>query len=81
MFTFLTAFTFPSASLVLGWLLFGCLGMVAVGYAKMKEEWLPAAIGVGLMGYPYFFPSGIAFWGIGVALTVFLFIPKRILGL
>lgn len=80
MFTAPLAFTFPSASLVMGWFLFGCLGMIAVGYAKMKEEWPPAVLGVGLMVYPYFFPSGIAFWVVGIVLTVLLLLPKRILG-
>ena len=80
MFTFLIAFTLPAPSLVLGWLLFSCLGMLAVGYGKMKEEWPPAALGVAMMVYPYFIPSGLAFWGIGIALTVLLFLPKRVLG-
>jgi hypothetical protein len=80
MFTSILAFTFPPVSLVLGWFLFGCLGMIAVGYAKMKREWPPAALGVGLMVYPYFFPSGIAFWAVGLVLTVLLLLPKRILG-
>lgn len=74
------AFTWPSTTLVLGWLLFGSVGMIAVGYARMKEEWPPAALGVGLMVYPYFFPSGFAFWAIGIVLTILLFTPKRVLG-
>ena len=77
---FLLAFEWPSPNLVLGWLLFGSLGMIAVGYAKMKEEWPPAALGVGLMIFPYFFPSGIWFWSIGIILTVLLLMPKRVLG-
>lgn len=74
------AFEWPSTSLVLGWLLFGCLGMIGVGYAKMKEEWPPAAMGVGLMVFPYFFPSGVLFWSTGITLTVLLLMPKRVLG-
>jgi len=80
MFTIPLAFEWPSPALVLGWLLFGSIGMIALGYAKMKEEWPPAALGVGLMVYPYFFPSGVAFWGIGIVLLVVLFLPKRVLG-
>ena len=74
------AFAFPSTSLVLGWVLFGSIGTIAVGYAKMKEEWPPAVMGVALMVYPYFVPSGVFFWIIGIALSVLFFLPKRILG-
>ena len=65
MFNFQLAFEWPSTTLVMGWVVFGSIGMIAVGYAKMKEEWRPAALGVALMVYPYLFPSGIAFWCIG----------------
>ncbi len=81
MFPFIMAFVFPAASTVLGWLLFGSVGTIAVAYAKLKEEWLPAALGVALMVYPYFFPSGVVFWFVGIVLTVLLFVPKRFLGL
>jgi hypothetical protein len=75
------AFAWPSTTLVMGWLLFGGIGTVAVGWAKFKEEWFPAAVGVALMVYPYFFPSGIAFWIIGCLLTILLFTPRRFLGM
>ena len=74
------ALVWPSASLIMGWLIFGSIGTIAVGYAKMKEEWIPAVIGFGLMFYPYFFPSGFAFWLTGVLLTILLFVPHRFLG-
>lgn len=74
------AFVLPSASLVLGWFVFGAIGMIAVGYAKMKEEWPPAVIGVALMVYPYVFPSGVMFWLIGIVLSVLFFLPKKVLG-
>lgn len=80
MLTIALAFVFPAASTVLGWVLFGSIGTIAVGYAKMKEEWLPAVLGFGLILYPYFFPSGLTFWILGVLLTVLLFVPKRFLG-
>ena len=79
--SFLMAFVFPATSTILGWVLFGSVGTIAVGYAKMKEEWLPAALGVALMVYPYFFPSGFGFWALGIVLTGLLFVPKRFLGL
>lgn len=82
MFTFpLSAFILPAASTILGWFLFGCIGTIAVGYAKLKEEWLPAVIGVALMIYPYFLSSGLFFWIIGVGLTITLFVPRRCFGL
>ena len=79
MFTLL-GFALQAVSTVLGWLLFGSVGTIAVGYAKMKEEWLPAVLGVALMVYPYFFPSGFVFWFLGIALTLLLFVPRRFLG-
>jgi hypothetical protein len=74
------AFSLPDPSLVLGWVVFGAIGMIAVGYGKMKGEWPPAAMGFGLMFYPYLIPSGELFWIVGVALSVLFFLPKRVLG-
>lgn len=34
----------------------------------------PAIIGVALMAYPYFVSDNLLLWGIGVALTVSLFV-------
>lgn len=80
MFTDLLAFTWPSTGLLLGWILFGSVGTIAVGYARLKEEWPPALLGVGLMIFPYFVPSGLFFWVIGIFLCVLLLLPKRVLG-
>lgn len=55
-------------------------GTIAVGYAKMKEEWACAVLGFPLMFYPYVFSSGIGFWVVGTILSVLFFMPKRILG-
>ena len=74
------AIEFPAVSTVLGWVLFGCIGTIAVGYAKMKDEWPPAVLGVALMVYPYFFPRGVFFWSLGIGLTLLLLVPKRLLG-
>lgn len=62
--------------LILGWLLFGSVGMIAVGYGKLKEMWQPIVLGVALMVYPYFFPSGVVFWVIGGVLTALLFLAR-----
>ena len=70
------AFEFPAVSTIIGWFLFGAVGIIAVGYAKMKEMWQPAVLGVVLMVYPYFIPSGVLFWLVGSGLTVALFFTK-----
>ena len=80
MFTIFLAFVLPSTSLVMGWVVFGSIGTIAVAYGKMKEEWPPAGLGFGLMFYPYVFPSGLGFWAVGVILSILFFLPKRILG-
>jgi hypothetical protein len=80
MFTIIFAFAMPSTTLVMGWLVFGAIGTVAVGYAKMKEEWPCAVLGFSLMFYPYVFPSGIGFWVVGTILSILFFMPKRVLG-
>ena len=69
-------FEFPLTSTILGWLVFGGIGMIAVGYAKMKEMWQPFVLGVALMIFPYFIPSGAPLWLVGLALTVALFFTK-----
>ncbi len=70
-------FTMPHYSLVVGWIVFGGLGMIAVALGKLREEWQPYVIGGGLMFYPYFVPAGIGFWVIGVILTIALFTYRR----
>lgn len=59
---------------ILGWLIFGSIGMIAVGYAKMKESWPPGILGVALMAYPYLVSSGWLFWVLGIGLTISLFV-------
>ena len=56
--------------------LFGLVGMVAVGYGKMKDTTSPKIIGTALMFYPYFVQSLILTYIIGAALTISLFIFK-----
>lgn len=73
------ALALPAVSTILGWLLFGSIGTIAVGYAKLKEEWQPAILGVALMVYPYLFPSGWPFWTLGIVLTLLLVTPRRFL--
>ena len=70
-------FEFPAVSSILGWLLFGAIGMIAVGYAKMKGMWQPAGLGIALMVYPYFISGGVWLWVIGSVLTVALFFTRE----
>lgn len=73
----LLALVFPAASTLVGWIVFGGISIIAIGYGKLKEEWFPAVIGVGIGIYPYFFPGGPMFWTLGIGLTVLLFVPRR----
>ncbi len=75
----LLALAMPATATVLGWIFFGGVSMIAIGYAKLKQEWFAAIVGVGIGIYPYFFPSGPLFWTLGIGLTVLLFVPRRFL--
>lgn len=56
--------------------LFGLVGMVAVGYGKMKDTTSPKVIGAALMVFPYFVQNLILICSIGAALTIGLFFFK-----
>ncbi len=70
-------FEFPAISTILAWVIFGGIGTIALGYAKMKEMWQPAVLGIALMVFPYFVSGGVLLWVIGSALTVALFFTKE----
>ncbi|MCH7225614.1 hypothetical protein [Haloferula sp. A504] len=72
-----SALVFPATATVIGWVIFGGVSMIALGYAKLKQEWFAAVVGVSIGVYPYFFPSGPVFWTLGVLLTTLLFVPRR----
>ena len=55
-------------------LLFSAIGFVALYYAKKQGLWKTALIGVLLMCYSYFVTETLILYGIGIALTVCLFI-------
>ena len=65
------------AATILGWVIFGGIAMIALGWAKLKDDWRPAVLGVALGGFPYFVPSGWLFWVLGVGLTSALFVWKE----
>jgi hypothetical protein len=72
-----SALVLPATATVIGWVIFGGVSMIAIGYGKLKHEWFAAVVGVAIGVYPYFFPSGPAFWTLGIALTALLFVPRQ----
>jgi hypothetical protein len=65
---------FPAPGVLFASLVFGAIGMGALVYAKKMSIFKPAIIGVALMAYPYFVSDNLLLWGIGIALTVSLFV-------
>jgi hypothetical protein len=68
--------SFPSPGALFASLLFGAIGMGALVYARKISAFRPAIIGVALMAYPYFVSDNLLLWGVGIALTVSLFLFK-----
>ena len=62
---------------ILGWVVFGGVGMIACAWGKLKDRWQPWVLGVALMVYPYFIPGGLFLWGVGVVLSTLAFVAKR----
>jgi hypothetical protein len=52
--------------------IFGTLGWGSFSYGRKLDLWKPRAIGLALMGYPYFVASPWLLWGTGVGLLVLL---------
>ena len=61
------------AAYLIGGILFSGIGFVALAYAKKQGRWKTALIGVLLMFYPYFVSGTLMLYGIGVLLTICLF--------
>jgi hypothetical protein len=66
--------SFPSPGALFASLLFGAIGMGALVYAKKMSAFKPAILGVALMAYPYLVSDNLLLWGIGIALTIALFV-------
>jgi hypothetical protein len=62
---------------IIGWVLFGGIGIVACAWGKMKEYWQPWVLGVGLMVFPYFIPRGVWMWVVGLTLSGLLFFARE----
>lgn len=54
---------------IIGWVVFGSIGIIVCAWAKMKDLWQPWILGFALMIYPYFVGNGIWLWIIGILLT------------
>ena len=65
---------FSNPTALLGSVLFGAVGLGAFMYGKRMVLYKPMVIGVILMAYPYFVSNNLLLWGIGIALTIALFV-------
>jgi hypothetical protein len=66
--------SFPSPGALFASLLFGAIGLGALIYARKMSAFKPAILGVALMAYPYFVSDSLLLWGVGIALTIALFV-------
>ena len=64
----------PSPGALLASLLFGAIGLGALVYARKISAFKPAILGVALMAYPYFVSDNLLLWGVGIVLTIALFV-------
>jgi hypothetical protein len=64
----------PSPGALFASLLFGAIGLGALVYARKMSAFKPAILGVALMAYPYFVSDTLLLWGVGIALTIALFV-------
>lgn len=55
-------------------LVFGAIGMAAFIYGRKQSRLKTMLIAIALMAYPYFISGTLLLYGIGVLLTVALFI-------
>ena len=59
---------------IVAYILFGGVGFVAFTYGKKIGSWRALAIGIALMGYPYFVSATATIYWIGAILTLMLFL-------
>jgi hypothetical protein len=59
---------------ILADLIFGVIGMAAFAYGRKQGQWKTSLLAVVLMCYPYFVSGTLLLYGIGVGLTIALFI-------
>ena len=61
------------AANLIGGLIFGGIGFVALAYGKAQADIKIGLIGLVLLVYPYFVPNTLAMYAIGIALTAALY--------
>ena len=66
--------TLPSPAVLLAGLIFGVIGAAAFMYGKKQARFSPMAIGIALMGYPYFIERTWLLYTVGVALCAGLYV-------
>ena len=59
-----------------GSILFGAVGLAAFVYGKKLALWKPMVLGIALMAYPYFVSRTWVMYGVGVALSVLIFVLR-----
>lgn len=59
---------------IFAYLIFGAIGLGAFIFGQKERNWKSMMIGIILMGYPYFVSNPLWLWGIGLGLTVLIFI-------
>ena len=55
-------------------LVFGAIGMAAFVYGRKQSRLKTMLIAIAIMAYPYFVSDTLLLYGIGIALTVALFV-------
>ncbi len=55
-------------------LLFGMIGLAAFGYGRKQGRIKTMLIAVAIMVYPYFVSGTLLLYGVGIVLTVMLFV-------
>ncbi len=64
------------AAKLMAWLIFGLIGMAAFAYGKKQRRPKILMIAGVLMLYPYFVDQALLLWGVGIVLTVGLFVIR-----
>ncbi|HTT08826.1 MAG TPA: hypothetical protein VMH34_08570 [Gammaproteobacteria bacterium] len=67
----------PTPAALFAALIFGIIGLAAFRYGKKSSQWIPMALGLALMGYPYFFSNTWLLYGVGATLTAALFVFRN----
>lgn len=67
----------PAPEALFGSILFGALGLAAFVHGKRQGLWIPMALGVALMGFPYLVSDTLPLFLVGAALTAAAYIFRE----